>query len=204
MFRDGPAILMAIVGEGGAASAMEAIRGGADLVQVRAKHLGGRDLLALVRAVIEGGVDPSRVIVNSRPDIASVAGAGGVHLPEHGLAPAQARRAFPGLAIGVSRHDRDGLLRAELEGVDYALLGPIFETPGKETAAIGVVRIREQIDGLSVPVLGVGGIDDLNARSAIDAGLAGVAAIRAFATPDPEAVRRLRSALNYSSKAQLS
>ena len=188
---------MAIIGEGGVASAVEAVRGGADLVQVRAKHLTGRDLLALVRAVIEGTGDPSRVIVNSRPDIANIAGAGGVHLPERSLPPARVRLAFPALKIGVSRHDRNGLESAEREGADYAMLGPVFETPGKEAAAIGVARIRVLLAGLRLPVVGVGGIDESNARSAIEAGLAGVAGIRAFAGADGNGARRLKSALNY-------
>ncbi len=174
---------MAIVGSGGALSAGRAVRGGADLIQVRAKGLAGRDLADLVRAVIAevGGAD--RVIVNSRADIAEMTGARGVHLPESGLDPRAVRRAFPGLAIGVSRHDRPGLERAVGEGADYVILGPVFGTPGKEAAALGLVRFREILFGAPLPVLAVGGIVPENAGSLIEQGAIGVAAIRPFADP---------------------
>ena len=73
-FPDRP-VLMAIVGPGGARSAGHAIRGGADLVQVRAKELSARELVKLVRAVIAEVGAADKIIVNSRPEIAELAGA---------------------------------------------------------------------------------------------------------------------------------
>jgi thiamine-phosphate diphosphorylase len=159
--------------------------------------LAGRDLAKLVQAVIAEVGSADRVIVNSRPDIAEMAGARGVHLPESGLDPGAVRRAFPRLAIGVSRHDRPGLERAVGEGADYALLGPVFGTPGKE-AALGLVRFGDLIFGMSLPLLAVGGITPENAGLLIEQGAIGVAAIRPFADPGTASVRAesLRSALD--------
>lgn len=171
---------MAIVGEGGARSAGEALRGGADLVQVRAKELGSRELLALVREVIEAAGGAERILVNSRPDIAALAGARGVQLPESGLDPRSVRRAFPGLLIGVSRHDREGLERAVAERADFAVVGPAFETPGKEARALGLARLKELLRALPVPVLVVGGITPADASPLCALGARGVAAIRPF------------------------
>ena len=93
-------------------------------VQIREKDLEGRALLALVRDVMSLGAP---VWVNDRVDIARIAGAHGGHLPEAGLAIADARLA--GAArIGCSRHDVAGALAAPCELVQ---LGPIFATPGK-------------------------------------------------------------------------
>ena len=173
-------VLMAIIGPGGGLSAGQAIRGGADLVQVRAKGLSSRSLMALVREVIAEVGDARRVIVNSRPDIAERAGACGVHLPESGLDPKAVRRDFPELSVSVSRHDLAGLVRASDEGADFAMLGPVYETPGKGDHAIGVEGWREMVRGLGLPVIAVGGIVPRNCRAIIDAGARGVAAIRPF------------------------
>ena len=177
---------MAIVGPSGARSAGEAIRGGADLVQVRAKELASRELLALVRDVIAEVGRADLVLVNSRPDIAELTGALGVHLPESGLDPRVVRRAFPGLLIGVSRHDRAGLEQAAWQGADFAVVGPAFETPGKEARALGVDRLETIVLGVTMPVLVVGGVTPGHVGALLARGVRGVAAIRPFASP-PEA-----------------
>ena len=177
-------ILMAIVGAGGAGSAGRAVQGGADLVQVRAKELSAGCLMSLVRDVVAEVGDGVRVIVNSRPDIAERAGAGGVHLPESGLTLLAVRRFFPGLSVSVSGHDSEALRRAALEGADFAILGPAFDTPGKEDRALGVDRVREMLSGLALPVILVGGVVPGNCGSLILAGARGVAAIRPFSNPD--------------------
>ncbi len=177
-------VLMAIVGPSGARSAAEAIRGGADLVQVRAKELSSRRLTALVLEVIAAVGRADLVLVNSRPDIASLTGALGVHLPESGLDPQGVRQAFPGLLIGVSRHDRAGLDRAASQGVDFAMVGPAFETPGKEARALGLARLSELLSGLKMPVLVVGGVAPDNAAALLACGAAGLAAIRPFEHPE--------------------
>lgn len=191
-------ILMAIVGEGGALAAGRAVRGGADLVQVRAKEISSGTLMRLVRDVITEVGDAGWVIVNSRPDIAELAGAAGVHLPESGLDPRAVRRAFPGLGVSVSRHDRPGLERAEAEGADFAILGPVFDTPGKGAHVMGTSGLRAALRGLGLRVIAVGGVTALNASDLMGCGASGVAAIRPFVGPlnaEREATR-LRSSLD--------
>jgi thiamine-phosphate diphosphorylase len=175
---------MAIVGAGGARSAAEAFRGGADLVQVRAKELTSRDLAALVREVIAETGRADRILVNSRPDIAELTGAGGVHLPESGLDPRSVRRAFPGLLIGVSRHDGEGLERAAEDQADYVMIGPVLKTPGKEEREIGLPRLEELLRGVKTPVLAVGGVAPGQVEVLLAAGVRGIAALRPFATPE--------------------
>ena len=176
-------ILMAIVGDDGALAAGRAVRGGADIVQVRAKHLASGRLLQLVRDVMAEVGEASRVIVNSRPDIAERAGAVGVHLPESGLDPGAVKSSFPGLCVSVSRHERAGLERAVAEGADFAVFGPVFDTPGKSGLAMGVTGLATALRGIGMRVIAVGGVTALNASEIIRCGASGVAAIRPFKDP---------------------
>lgn len=198
LFPAGRPVLMAILGADGAASARPAAEGGADLIQIRAGDVRSRDLAVLARAITAALPGGDRVIVNGRPDLAELVGALGVHLKESGLPVASVRKHFPGLVVGVSRHDRAGLVRAADEGADYAIFGPVFETPGKEARALGLDRFRAAIDGLSLPVVAVGGITSDNAARVLAAGAAGVAAIRPFQDAGVAAFRAadLRRALD--------
>ena len=167
---------------------------GLDWVQVRERDLAGRALLELTRDVVAATrATATRVIVNGRPDVAAVAGAQGVQLPEGGLPVAAVRRAFPSLLIGASCHSADGIARAAAAGADFALLGPVFETPGKEERALGVEGLRSACQAATIPLLAIGGIDGSSAAAAWQAGARGVAAIRHFLESAPEdAVRALR------------
>jgi thiamine-phosphate pyrophosphorylase len=171
---------MAIVGASGENSAADAIQGGADLVQVRAKELSSLELLNLVRRIVALVGSGERVIVNGRADIAEVSGASGVHLPENGLDASLVRRAFPHLLVGVSRHDRAGLERAADAGAHYALLGPVFATPGKEDQMLGLRQWSDWTVNARLPVLAVGGVGVESAAAVVAAGASGLAAIRPF------------------------
>ena len=152
--------------------------------QVREKDLDGAALLALARAVIaRAGAAP--VWINDRVDVAVLAGAHGVHLPEAGLPIAAARALAPGLAIGCSRHSADAARVAAEDGADLVQLGPIFATPGKP--AIGSAPFAARLPrGTLVAVGGITGPDE--ARAAIRAGADAVAVIRAaWTSADPAA-----------------
>jgi thiamine-phosphate pyrophosphorylase len=151
-------------------------------VQLRAKELDGRAVLAMARALIAIGVE---LWVNDRVDIAIAAGAAGVHLPEHGLDIEDAR-ALTKLPIGCSRHSVAAALACD---ADVIQLGPIFETPGKRP--IGLEPLGE-IGRRRARLVAVGGIDsEERASLAVAAGADAVAAIRAaWATPDPVATVR--------------
>lgn len=159
---------------------------GVDWVQVREKHLAAGALARLVADVlgaVRGGA--ARVLVNGRPDVAVATGAAGVQLPEDGLPVREVRAAFRGLVIGASCHSRAAAERAERDGADFVVFGPVFPTPGKEARAAGVARLAEVARGARIPVLAIGGIDLSTAAAAVAAGARGLAAIRLFADPAP-------------------
>jgi thiamine-phosphate pyrophosphorylase len=168
---------------------------------LREKDLPGRALLALAREAVERcrplGVS---VLVNDRVDVALAAGADGVHLGGEAI-PATAARRIAGerLRIGVSTHSIEDIRAAALAGADYAIFGPVFETPSKVQygAPQGVGSLRMAVAASPIAVIAVGGIDPLNAAQLAGTGIAGVAVIRAIlAASDPAAVVfSLRSAL---------
>ena len=178
-------------------AAAAAVADGVNMVQVREKALPAGLVSDLARAVVDAlaGSD-ALVTVNERADIASAAGAGGVHLPESSLSPAVVRRGFGNdLVIGVSTHSF-AVAKAAAEGhADYAFFGPVFETPGKGEPA-GVTALEEVCRGLErFPVIALGGIDVGNFAAALNAGAAGIAGIRALnnATSRRQIITALRS-----------
>lgn len=171
---------------------------GVDFLQVREKDLPGGALLRLATAVQQRVAGRAlQVLVNGRPDVAVAAGAAGVQLPEDGLPVGAVRAAFPRLVIGASRHSLAAARRAEDEGADFVLLGPVFATPGKEARALGERGLAEVAAALRVPVFAIGGIDERSAPRALAAGARGLAAMRLFLDPSADLgalVARLKDA----------
>ena len=68
-------------------SIARAVQTGVDFIQIREKDLSGRELLELVRsAVALTHQTETRILVNSRADVAMAAEAHGVHLPSRSIA----------------------------------------------------------------------------------------------------------------------
>lgn len=154
---------------------------GLDFVQLREKDLAGAALLELARAVAAAlAGTPTRLLVNGRPDVALAAGASGVQLPSEGLPVPAVRAAFGTLTVGASCHDVAQARAAAEGGASLVLFGPVFETPGKEARAQGLGVLAQVVRAVPIPVYAIGGIDADNASRALEAGAAGVAAIRPF------------------------
>lgn len=168
-------------GRGLADLAAAAARSGVDRFQVREKDLADRPLRTLLAECAQALTGTgSALVVSARPDLALLAGAWGVQLPEEGLPPAEVRHAFPSLALGVSCHSAEGARRAGGSGADWVVLGPVFATPGKEGRVLGLSALEDAARTCGVPVHAVGGIGPGRARSVRDAGAAGILAISAF------------------------
>jgi thiamine-phosphate diphosphorylase len=168
-----------------------AARAGLHFVQVREKDLSGGALFELVREIVDAvaGTE-ARVLVNGRPDVARAAGAHGVQLPADGLPVAAVRAAFPELLVGASCHGAAEVLKAAGEGASFAIVGPVFATPGKESRALGAGALAGIVRGAAIPIFAIGGIDAATVGAAGAAGVRGVAAIRPFLDDEPAAVVR--------------
>jgi len=159
------------------AHSIRAVADGVDIIQVREKDLSGAELFDLVCRIRDAAASTkTKVLVNGRLDIALIASLDGVHLPGDGLPAAQVRPHVR--TLGVSCHSLEEAIQAERDGVDYIFFGPVFETPGKKS--VGIEALRRIAQSVKLPVLAIGGVTPENAADVIEAGAAGIAAIRMF------------------------
>jgi thiamine-phosphate diphosphorylase len=141
---------------------------------------------------------PPLLLINGRADVALAAGADGVHLPADGLPVGPLRaRLGPGLLLGVSTHTLAEVESARRYGADYVVFGPVWESPGKTTAAppAGLGALAEAAAS-GIPVYALGGVTLDRLAEVAATGSAGAAAIRLFQgeTPLEQIVEAARAA----------
>lgn len=167
---------------------------GVDFIQLREKDLSAACLAALSRQILQAirfAASQTRLLINSRPDIAVATGAHGVHLsaaPDE-LTPSHVRRLYAAAKldtpiITVSCHTLDDVQRARVRNADAILFAPVFE----KTVAGRVVASGQGLEALRAacvaasptPVYALGGVTMENTAPCLNAGAAGVAGIRLF------------------------
>ncbi len=185
----------------------EAARAGVDYIQLREKDLTTRALESLAQEAVsilkrlrtENRNLRTALLINSRTDVALAVGADGVHLRSNDVSAREVeaiwRKAHvwttpkaelspPLPLIGVSCHSSEEVKQAKGDGATFTVFAPVFEkkdVPG--TAPVGLAQLREACKG-SIPVLALGGITLENATSCLEAGAAGIAAVRLFQEND--------------------
>jgi len=160
------------------------LKAGSPAIQLRERDLSAKDVLALTRAVqtftMQRG---SQLLVNDRIDVALSLDGVGVHLRSNSLPAAVARRLLgPQRLLGVSAHSMDEAVRAEANGADYVVLGPVYETPSKQVFGppLGLSKLEAVCQVVQVPIIGIGGVTVDRARDVRRAGAFGVAVITAI------------------------
>ena len=206
------------------AKVAEAARAGVDYIQLREKDLSTRELEMLARdtlTAVRNGVSlrtenrelrtslRTRLLINSRTDVALSAGADGVHLRADDLSPREVRAVVRLSAhqppanhflVAVSSHTAADVFHAESDAADFAVFAPVFEKKDapvfekKDTPATSLAALRE-VCRAKIPVLALGGVNVENAASCLNAGAAGIAAIRLFQENKIEDVVRALRAL---------
>jgi thiamine-phosphate pyrophosphorylase len=178
-----------------------ALRGGADVIQLRQKALSRGRLAELARRLRELTEQSGKLfIVNDHVDIAMLTLADGVHLGPDDLTVESARKfAGDGLLIGASASTPAAATAAVAAGADYIGCGAVFATPLKpQKGAIGPGGVKAVTDSVGVPVFAIGGIDESNLEQLTTVGIHRACVIRAVGdATDPESVtRRLRAMLD--------
>ena len=166
------------------------------MIQIREKEIGVRELLRFVNA-IHRVARPFRVpcLINDRVDLVLATRAAGVHLRSDSLSVKEARACLgSAYLIGKSVHSPDEALQSERDGADFAVLGPVYDTPSKRDygSPLGVGAIREASRQCHIPLYAIGGITPSRVECVMEAGAFGVAAISSIihATSPREVVRQ--------------
>ena len=165
-----------------------ALDGGVRAVQLREKDLSGKELFSLAERVSHlCHRYQAQLFINDRVDVALAVNAAGVHLSESSM-PVPAARTLLGMQriIGVSTHSLEGACKAEREGADFIVFGPVFFTPSKAAygAPQGLNALRKIVAKISLDVYAIGGIKLENLPETQKAGSRGVALISAIMSAD--------------------
>ncbi len=183
--------------------AEKAVAGGADVIQLRDKEMTGRELFITACEIRDiTRTAGALFIVNDRIDIAIASGADGVHLGQDDLPLYNARQLTPDdFIIGISVGSVTEAFDAEAGGADYVAVSPVFGTGTKPDAGPGhgtplITAIKQNI---SIPVIGIGGIQKENVSEVLVSGADGVAVISAVICSDDivKAAQDLKSLIRH-------
>jgi thiamine-phosphate pyrophosphorylase len=161
----------------------EAIKGGVTLVQIREKSIGTLEFYNLA-VEIKTITDKYKIplIINDRIDIAQAIDAAGVHLGQYDM-PADIARNIIGnnKILGVSASTLEEAQKAERQGADYIGVGAMFKTTTKEDAcSVSIDSLKEIKEGISIPVVAIGGISEKNVASLKPTNIDGIAVVSAI------------------------
>ncbi len=150
--------------------ARAAVRGGADCLQLREKHLDASELLGRARWLVRTLGRDAAIIVNDRPDVALLSGAHGVHLGQTDLPCREARRLVGRqLLIGVSTSRLSQARQALRDGADYCGVGPMFPTTTKhKDQIVGPRYLARYLRWNRLPHLAIAGITPENVGQLTD------------------------------------
>jgi thiamine-phosphate pyrophosphorylase len=180
----------------------DSIKGGVTLVQVREKDISTRefyDVAVSVKQVTDYYNVP--LIINDRLDIAQAVNAAGVHLGQSDMELTIARAILGNdKIIGISAGNVSEARIAEKNGADYIGAGAVFFTGSKKDidTPIGLDGLKEICSSVSIPVVGIGGVNRENAEDVLKQGASGLSVISAILGYDDikEASLKLKEAFN--------
>lgn len=172
----------------------EAIAGGITCFQFREKGkdaFSGKEKYALAEE-LQFLCQQAKIpfIVNDDIDLALAINADGVHIGQEDEPAFLVREKIRDKILGVSVHNFAEATIAIKAGADYFGVGPIFPTKTKADAkAVQGVNIIEELraKGITIPIVGIGGITSENAAMVTEGGADGVSVISAISqNEDPK------------------
>jgi len=178
-------------------------KSGVQLIQLRAKHTPPRQFQEIASALIAAAPLSVKIIINDRPDIASISHAAGVHVGQEDLPVEAARQICPSPQwVGISTHNLEQLRVAAGTSADYIAVGPIYPTVTKENPdpVVGLDLLRAARKQTPKPLVAIGGITIKSAGEVFRAGADSVAVISDLLNaPDP--AQRAREYLALATQA---
>lgn len=166
----------------------EAVKGGVTVVQLREKNLSSRKFYELAKSLMSI-LKPMNIplIINDRLDIALAVDADGLHIGQSDLPYHIARKLLgKDIIIGLSVETIEQAREANRLDVDYIGLSPVFSTNTKRdiNTPLGLSGVKEIASFTKHKTVGIGGINNANAKSVIASGAHGVAVVSAIVSHD--------------------
>lgn len=164
-----------VTAERAEAMARDLLKGGVDLLQLRAKGWDEGLILELGKKIAplckNAGVP---FVMNDFPALAIELEADALHLGQDDGTFSDARRLVGNeMILGRSTHSPEQARQALLDGFDYIGFGPLFPTPtkvGRPGIGMNDIRAIESEVGSKIPVFCIGGIRRDNLTEVLEAG----------------------------------
>jgi thiamine-phosphate pyrophosphorylase len=169
---------------------------GVDFVQIREKDLPAAELARLATGIVSAVRsygNRTRVLLNGPAEMAAATGCDGLHvpagLPNSAINEGKAilGRVVTDPVISISCHTLSDIDSARGHGASLAVFAPVFEklSDTKSLPGQGVQALAEACRlARPMSVFALGGVTAANAQDCINAGAAGIAAIRLFASDE--------------------
>jgi thiamine-phosphate pyrophosphorylase len=179
--------------------------GGADLIQLRAKHSSREEIQRMAYAVLpvtrKAGVG---LVINDHPEIAREVGAQYCHLGQEDFFESghnhvsELKLKEAALRIGLSTHTQEQAERALAAGADYIAAGPVFATGTKPNVPpVTLEYVRWAAAHVKIPWFAIGGIHLGNLDEVLAAGARRICVVSAIlnATDVADACKGFKQAL---------
>lgn len=186
----------------------QALKGGAQVIQLREKKYSTAKLIELGKQLRKLTLEyQATFIVNDRVDVALAVDADGVHLGQDDMPLADARKLLgTKKIIGISVDNLVEAKKAEKTGADYIGVGPIFPTNSKDDAAapLGLDTLKDIAQNITIPIVAIGGINTTNVSQVIKAGADAISVISAIVSAaDIEKAARILANIISQTKEEL-
>ena len=143
----------------------QAIRGGAKVIQLRDKVSHKKELLPVAKELKKlCAAHNVLFIINDHLDLTLAVNADGLHVGQEDLPLIEARKLLPvDKILGGSARTADQAVLAQSSGADYIGVGSMYPTTSKDdTEVVGVERLRQIKQAVTVPLVAIGGINKDN------------------------------------------